>query len=227
MKKYGIFDIIGPIMIGPSSSHTAGAARLGKVARTIAGGNIKKVEFILHGSFAKTYRGHGTDRALVAGIMGMDPWDDRLKNSLDIAMEVGIDIFFKEDDLGDVHPNTVKFVIYKESGDVTEVVGSSIGGGSIVITEVDGEKIEFTGEYPTLIIKHKDIPGVVAKVTSALYDENVNIAFMKVFRSSKGSEATMIFEMDNKTSEKSLDIIREIDEITDVKFISPVKDGDQ
>lgn len=226
MKKYGIFDIIGPIMIGPSSSHTAGAARLGKVARTIAGGNINKVEFILHGSFAKTYRGHGTDRALVAGIMGMDPWDERLKNSLEIAMDNGIDIFFKEDDLGDAHPNTVKFVIYKEDGDITIVVGSSIGGGSIVITEVDGEKIEFTGEYPTLIIKHRDTPGVVANVTSALYEEKINIAFMKVFRSSKGNEATMIFEMDNKASDKALDIIRSIDGIANVKFISPVKDGE-
>ena len=111
MKSVGVFDILGPIMVGPSSSHTAGAARLGKVARAVAGGDVEDVTFYLHGSFAKTYKGHGTDRALVAGILGMEPSDLRLRDSLEIARETGLKIRFREADLGDVHPNTVKFVI--------------------------------------------------------------------------------------------------------------------
>jgi L-serine dehydratase len=157
MRKFGVYDILGPVMIGPSSSHTAGAARLGKIAGIICGGNIAKVVFLLHGSFAKTYKGHGTDRALVAGILGMEPWDERLRDSLDIAKEKGIEIEFREADLGDVHPNTVKFLMTKSDGSIVEVRGSSIGGGNIVINEVDNEEIEFTGEYPTIIIKHQDV----------------------------------------------------------------------
>ena len=111
MKSVGVFDILGPIMVGPSSSHTAGAARLGKVARAVAGADIEDVTFYLHGSFAKTYKGHGTDRALVAGILGMEPSDLRLRDSLEIAKEMGLKIRFREADLGDVHPNTVEFVI--------------------------------------------------------------------------------------------------------------------
>ncbi len=225
MKKYGVFDVLGPIMIGPSSSHTAGAARLGKIAMVISGSSIKKVEFLLHGSFAKTYRGHGTDRALVAGILGMDPWDENLRNSLNIAKEKGLEIEFKEEDLGDVHPNTVKFRITKMDGKVVEVMGSSIGGGSILITEVDGEAIEFAGEYPTIIIKHRDVPGVISKVTSLLYEESVNIAFMKVFRSTKGFKATMIFETDHEVSEETIEKIKAISYIADVRVINPIMEG--
>ena len=123
MKNYSAFDILGPIMIGPSSSHTAGAARLAKVASIIAGKNIISVIFVLHGSFAKTYKGHGTDKALIAGILGMDPWDDRLKESMDIANAQGLHFEFAFEDLGDVHPNTVKFVITKKSGRVVEIIG--------------------------------------------------------------------------------------------------------
>ena len=180
MRDYGVFDILGPIMIGPSSSHTAGAARLAKVAGTIAGNNIKKVEFMLHGSLAQTYKGHGTDKALVAGILNMDPWDENLKKSFEIAAENGIEIIFKETDLGDVHPNTVKFIITKEDGQVTEVTGSSIGGGNILIFDIDKQKVEFTGERPTLLTQHKDLPGIISKISSLLYDENMNIGNMRV-----------------------------------------------
>lgn len=225
MKKFGVFDILGPIMIGPSSSHTAGAARLGKIAGVIAGSAIKRVEFLLHGSFAKTYRGHGTDRALVAGILGMDPSDERLRESLSIAKEKGLEIQFTEADLGDVHPNTVKFMITRMDERVVEVVGSSIGGGNIVITEVDGEAIEFTGEYPTLIIKHRDVPGMISKVTSLMYAENINIAFMKVFRSTKGFRATMVFETDNIVSEDMIEKIKAVGDITSIRSINPVMEG--
>lgn len=226
MKNVGVFDILGPVMVGPSSSHTAGAARLAKVARAIANGEIIEVKFLLHGSFAKTYMGHGTDRALVAGILGMEPSDIRLRDSLEIAKEKGIKIEFFEEDLGDVHPNTVKFLIKTEDGNECEVLGSSIGGGSIEIKEVNGNKVEFTGEYPTLIIAHKDVPGAVSKVTSILYYEGINIAFMKVFRRQKGKGATMIFEVDNKITDIAIDQIKDIESIIKVISINPVTEAE-
>lgn len=224
MTNPGVFDILGPIMVGPSSSHTAGAARLGKVAKSIAHGKIKKVTFLLHGSFGKTYKGHGTDRALVAGILGMEPSDIRLRDSLEIAKKEGLEVIFKEYDLGDAHPNTVKFLIETEDGKESEIMGSSIGGGSIEITEVNGNKVEFSGDYPTLIISHMDIPGIVSKVTSILYYEGINIAFMKVFRSQKGREATMVFEVDAKIVPTVIDEIESIEYISKVININPVKE---
>ncbi|MGH4137230.1 L-serine ammonia-lyase, iron-sulfur-dependent subunit beta [Clostridium sp.] len=223
MKEYSVFDILGPIMIGPSSSHTAGAARLGKIASIIAGEHIASVKFVLHGSFAKTYKGHGTDRALVAGILGMDPWDDRLKKAMDIAKEKGLKIEFACADLGDVHPNTVKFIITKESGKVVEVIGSSVGGGNILIFEVDGQPLKFTGNYPTIIISHKDIPGMISRVSTILFDDNVNIATMNVYRNSKGLKAAMVFETDSIVPQNVLDKIRCLGNIYSIREISPVK----
>lgn len=223
MRNYSVFDIIGPAMIGPSSSHTAGAARLGKVAKIIAGDEIKSVRFLLHGSFAKTYKGHGTDRALVAGILGMEPWDERLRDSMNIAAEIGLTIEFVEADLGDMHPNTVKFIIEKSSGTEVQVVGSSIGGGNIVIKEIDGEPLEFTGEYPTLIIRHEDVPGMISNVTAVMYDKNINIAFMKVYRRNKGEKATMIFETDNLVPECVVNEISELAHISSIRVISPIQ----
>lgn len=226
MKNYSAFDIMGPIMVGPSSSHTAGAARLGKIARIIAGGSIKSVELQLHGSFAKTYKGHGTDRALAAGILGMEPWDERLRNALQLAEKEGIKIIFSEIDLGDVHPNTVKFILRKDNGTLVEVLGSSIGGGSIIIYEIDGEKVEFTGEYPTIIIKQKDIPGVISKVTTLMYEENINIAFMKVYRNSKGTIATMIFETDSAITGAMIEKMKAVESIISVRVINPIEEGE-
>ncbi|KYH34639.1 L-serine dehydratase, beta chain [Clostridium tepidiprofundi DSM 19306] len=225
MKNYSVFDILGPVMIGPSSSHTAGAARLAKIAAIIAGKNIKSVNFVLHGSFAKTYKGHGTDKALVAGILGMDPWDTRLKNSFEIAKERGLNFEFTEEDLGDVHPNTVKFLITKQSGRIVEIKGSSIGGGNILIFEVDGEPVEFTGEYPTLIITHKDVPGMISKVSTIIYDEGINIAFMNVYRNSRGLGAVMVFETDTIVPDEVLSKIKKMGNINTIKRINPLKEG--
>lgn len=225
MRDYGVFDILGPIMIGPSSSHTAGAARLAKVAAIIAGGKITKVEFLLHGSFAQTYKGHGTDKALVAGILNMDPWDENLKRSFDIAKEKGIELKFTETDLGDVHPNTVKFVITKDDGSITEVMGSSIGGGNILVFNIDGQKVEFTGEHPTILTQHRDLPGVISKISSILFEENINIANMRVYRSGKGKMATMALETDSLISENVMNKIKQIEEIENVKFINPIMEG--
>ncbi|MBU3213703.1 L-serine ammonia-lyase, iron-sulfur-dependent subunit beta [Clostridium estertheticum] len=222
MKNYSAFDILGPIMIGPSSSHTAGAARLAKVASIIAGKNIMSVQFVLHGSFAKTYKGHGTDKALIAGILGMDPWDDRLKDSMNIAKEEGLNVEFAFADLGDVHPNTVKFVITKKSGRVIEIIGSSVGGGNILIFSVDGEAVEFTGNYPTIIVRHKDIPGMISKVSTILYEGNVNIAFMNVYRNSRGLNATMVFETDTIVGKDVLNRIKGMGNIYNIREIAPL-----
>ncbi|MDY6013080.1 L-serine ammonia-lyase, iron-sulfur-dependent subunit beta [Clostridium sp.] len=227
MNNVGVFDILGPIMIGPSSSHTAGAARLGKVARAVAGDEVIDVTFYLHGSFAKTYKGHGTDRALVAGILGMEPSDKRLRNSLEIAKEIGLKFKFVETDLGDVHPNTVKFDMLTKSGERREVIGSSIGGGSIKITEVNGNRVEFTGEYPTLIMSQKDVPGVVSKVTNLLYSEGINIAFMSVFRRQKGQGANMVFELDHTVDDDTVEKLKTIEEVNRVIMINPVKEGEE
>ncbi|WP_163192007.1 L-serine ammonia-lyase, iron-sulfur-dependent subunit beta [Clostridium thermarum] len=227
MKNYSVFDIIGPIMIGPSSSHTAGAARLGKMAALMSGGIIRKVQFMLHGSFAKTYKGHGTDKALVAGIMLMDPWDERIRESLKIARKRNIDISFSEVNLPEAHPNSVKFLITRDDGKITEIIGASIGGGSIIINYIDGDRVDFTGEYPTIIIKHKDVPGVVSKVTTILYEGGVNIAFMKVFRSDKGQRATMIFECDQKINTTIESRIAEIEYISGIRVINPLVEGDK
>lgn len=226
MNNLCVFDILGPIMVGPSSSHTAGAARLGKVARSVAGEKIVDVKFLLHGSFAKTYKGHGTDKALLAGILGMNPDDERLKRSLEIAKEQGLNYEFVECDLGDYHPNTVKFVMECESGKVCEVLGSSIGGGSIEIVEVNGKEASFSGAYPTLITCHDDKFGTVNKVTKLLSEKEINIAFMNVSRTQKGMDATMTLEIDNKVDEELIKSIEEIDGIKKVILINLEEDGE-
>jgi len=221
-----VFDILGPIMIGPSSSHTAGAARLAKLAAKIAEDDVREVKFLLHGSFGKTYKGHGTDRALVAGILGMDPWDYRLKESFAIAEERGVKFSFEETDLGDVHPNTVKFIMKDSKGIETSVTGSSIGGGNIVIFELDGQSIHFTGEYPTIIITHRDVPGMIYNVSNLLFNENINIASMNVYRKAKGLEASTVVETDGIVSNHVVDKIRNIENVKNVEEILPPMKGE-
>jgi L-serine dehydratase len=220
VKNYSVFDIIGPRMIGPSSSHTAGAARLGKVARKIGGKGILEVTFILYGSFAQTYKGHGTDRALVAGVLGMDPNDENLSNSMEIAQKDGLKYEFVLSEDETAHPNTVKIITRNEEGQQSEIVGASIGGGNIMVTEINGLAVEFTGEYPTIIIRHLDKPGVVADVTHIMDEFQINIAFMKVFRQRKGEDAFMIIETDNDVPKAVLEGIRNLaDEILHVYLV--------
>jgi L-serine dehydratase len=223
MNNYSAFEIIGPRMIGPSSSHTAGAARLGKIAGKLANYDVKRVKFILHGSFAKTYKGHGTDRALMAGILGMKESDEKLKNSLKIAEDKDIDYEFLEDDLGEVHPNTVKFMIEKSDGRKIELMGSSIGGGNIKIIELNGLKLEFTGQYPTIITRHSDHPGIIAKITKILAYYKINIAFMSVYRQDKGQDAFMVIESDNRLEPKLVEYIQKsVDEIKNIYLINSI-----
>lgn len=196
----GVFDIIGPVMIGPSSSHTAGAARLGLMARKILGEKPVKAEILLHGSFAQTYRGHGTDKALLGGILGFAPEDMRLREALNIAAQQGLVYSFAPVDIPEAHPNTAIIKLTGESGWVIQVEGASVGGGNIRITRIGDFDVDLTGKYPALIIVHKDRPGVVNGVTSILARYKINIAYMRVSRKMRGQEAMMIVETDDELS---------------------------
>ncbi|MGI6677641.1 MAG: L-serine ammonia-lyase, iron-sulfur-dependent subunit beta [Dehalobacterium sp.] len=222
MKEYGVFDIIGPVMIGPSSSHTAGAARLGYMARKIAGDEINEVVFYLHGSFAKTYAGHGTDRALLAGVMGFMPDDEEIREAFVIAQDRGLVYRFEEKDLGEVHPNTVKIVLYTQGGAVWEITGSSIGGGKVKIIRINELEVDFAGEYTTLITYHRDRPGMIAFISSILANYNINIAFMKVFRENKGDHAVLIAETDENISESVISEVAKNPHIFQVKVLQPI-----
>lgn len=227
MKKVNsIFDVLGPIMIGPSSSHTAGAARLAKIASSIAGENIVNVKFYLHGSFMHTYKGHGTDRALLAGIMGLDPYDEKLRNSFELAEKRNLKYEFIPQDLGPVHPNTVKFEIENASGTKTVILGSSTGGGAVLITNINGYEVKFTGDYFTIIVNYPDVKGVITSVSSILSQEGINIATMNVSRKSKGKEATMIIETDCNVDDKIINKIKEIEVISTVIKIGTIKGGE-
>jgi L-serine dehydratase len=192
-----VFDIIGPIMVGPSSSHTAGAVRLGLVARAILGEQPAEAFVELHGSFAHTGRGHGTERALVAGLLGMKPADERIRHSLELAATAGMHVRFAEADLGqDAHPNSVRLTLKADQRTVT-VEGASIGGGMIRITRIEGYDVLFTGEHDALIVVAEDRPGTIHTVTGLLLAHQINIAFSRVERRQRGGEAIMIFETDD------------------------------
>jgi L-serine dehydratase len=216
-----VFDILGPIMIGPSSSHTAGAARLGKVARDLVEGQIRSVTFGLHGSFADTYQGHGTDRALLAGVLGMEPDDEGLVHAKDLARKKGLIYSYVRVDLKHVHPNTVKFIFVNESHEVISVTGSSLGGGQIVITKINDFRVRITGNAPTLIIQHTDTPGVISKVSAVIAESGVNIADMRVRRAEKGRQASMIIETDESIPARALDMLRAYEWIQSAKQIEP------
>ncbi|MEL7567274.1 MAG: L-serine ammonia-lyase, iron-sulfur-dependent subunit beta [Dehalobacterium sp.] len=222
MKEYGIFDIIGPVMIGPSSSHTAGAARLGFIAGKIAGEEVREVVFYLHGSFAKTYAGHGTDKALLAGVLGLMPDDEGIRDAFMLAREKGVIYRFQESDLGEVHPNTVKIVMKTLSGEKWEVTGSSIGGGKVKIIRINELEVEFEGEYTTLITYHQDRPGVIADISAVLSKYKINIAFMRVFRENKAANAALIAETDEDISPLALAEIEKVPRIIQVKVLQPI-----
>ncbi len=202
MSFISVFDVLGPNMIGPSSSHTAGAAVIAGVARKLIAPPLKKVEFTLYGSFAKTYRGHGTDRALLGGILGFDTDDVRIRDSFEIARQRGLEFaFIPNETEQDVHPNTADIRMENESGQVMTIRGVSLGGGKMKITRINGVEVDFTGEYSALIVIHQDTPGVVAHITHVLSEHNVNIAFMRLFREARGHTAYSIIESDGTLPE--------------------------
>lgn len=214
---HSVFDIIGPVMIGPSSSHTAGAARIGKVVRHIFGEQPDSVDILLYESFAKTYQGHGTDIALVGGLLGMEPDDERLADSLRLAYEAGMEVLFVPKKEKAEHPNQVTIIV-KKGKRTMSITGISIGGGSIQISEVDGFKINLSMGTPTIIIVQKDIPGMIAKTSHILQELNINIGTMSVTRSSKGEKAIMIIEIDEHDIGTALDEIKAIPDIYAVSF---------
>ncbi|APD08513.1 MULTISPECIES: L-serine ammonia-lyase, iron-sulfur-dependent subunit beta [Thermus] len=219
----GLLDMIGPVMVGPSSSHTAGACRLALLARHLLGEKPRRVEFGLHGSFAKTGKGHGTHLALTAGVLGLRPDDERLKESLALAEAEGVEVVFKEVELGDVHPNTVRMVLEGERERLV-VTGSSLGGGLVRIFDLDGFEVRITGSAPTLVIRNVDTPGVVARVARVLADDEVNIAHLTVSRKKRGGEAMMSLEMDRPLSDKPLEYLAYLSYILWVRQIPPVMD---
>jgi L-serine dehydratase len=207
MKYRTVFDIIGPVMIGPSSSHTAGAARIGRTARSLFGRIPKEITITLYGSFAKTYRGHGTDIALVGGLLDFDTFDRRIPSSLQMAKEAGINVRFVESEEIPDHPNTARILISDESGKL-EIVGISIGGGKTEIIELNGFELKLSGNSPTLLVLHKDQFGAVADVATILAKHEINIGYMQVARKEKGLEALMSIETDQPVSDELLQEIR-------------------
>lgn len=217
-----IFEIIGPIMVGPSSSHTAGAVRIGLVARKLLARPPIRAELLLHGSFAATGRGHGTDRALVAGLLGFEPDDTRIPDSFAYAKKAGLDFHFDTVQLRDAHPNSVLLRLWAEpDGKPMEVVGASIGGGRIEIREFNGIKLRFSAEAPTLIVKNRDNPGSVADVSYLISRRNINIATFQVNRSSRGGEAVMVIECDTPIRQELITAIRSMPDIVDAVGINP------
>lgn len=219
---HGVFDIVGPVMIGPSSSHTAGAVRLGLMARQVLGEEPVKAEIFLHGSFAQTYRGHGTDKALVAGILGFAPDDERIREALEIATRRGVKYRFEPVQLEQAHPNTAILALTGTSGRVARVRGSSVGGGNILVTNIDGYEVELTGAYPALITIHRDRPGVITQVTQVLSRYEVNIAFMRVSRKNRGETAMMIMELDDIPADEVIEECREVCDVENAFSIPPI-----
>lgn len=221
MAFISVFDVIGPNMVGPSSSHTAGAASIALLTKKMIGEDVKRVKFTLYGSFAKTYKGHGTDRALVGGILGFETDDERIRDSFELAHASGLDFEFccanTEDD--DIHPNTVDMQVEGASGRVLYVRGESLGGGKVRLTRINGVKVEFTGEFHALIVIQRDYPGVVAGITSVLSGYGVNIAYLRVFREEKGGLAYTIVESDEEISENAVEEMKKNPAIEDIMLV--------
>ena len=216
-----VFDIIGPVMIGPSSSHTAGAARIGRVARRLLGEAPVVADVGLYGSFASTYRGHGTDRAIAAGLEDMAVDDPRLRDALDLARESGLTIDFHAVELKDAHPNTA--VIRAEgAGRAVEVEAASIGGGAIRVTKLNGLAVGFSGDANTIVIRHRDEPGVIAQVSGLLAGQGINIATMQVFRSGVRGDAVMVLEVDELPGENAMACLKAIRGIRDAVLMERI-----
>lgn len=221
-----IFDILGPVMVGPSSSHTAGAARIGAMARTLLGEEVADAKLHLYGSFAETGKGHGTDRALVAGLLGMKPDDLRIPNAFEEAKKAGLRYTIDEIDLRDAHPNTAVLELTGKGGRALTVQASSLGGGRIMVNKLDGIEVNFTGESNTLVVRNQDELGSVAAVTSILNQLHVNVANMSVHRHKRGGDALMVIETDQHIKPKQVEFISELPGILGVTYYDKEDDED-
>ncbi|MDD3339652.1 MAG: L-serine ammonia-lyase, iron-sulfur-dependent subunit beta [Lachnospiraceae bacterium] len=217
-----VFDILGPIMIGPSSSHTAGAARIGLITRALLDAPAVTANIILYGSFAKTYKGHGTDKAIVAGILGMRADDERIRFSLDVAREQGLQISIETGDLDDVHPNTAFVSLTSRDGRQVSLLGSSIGGGNILITKINGMEVSLSGQQTTLIVLHRDAPGTIASVTELMAEKGVNICNFHLSRKTKGGQAVMTIEIDGHFGPELNTEIQKLPNIYSSTMLQPI-----
>lgn len=215
-----LFDILGPVMVGPSSSHTAGAVKIGYVSRKLMSQPIKRAEILLYGSFLATGKGHGTQLAIVAGLLGMKPDDSRIPHSFELAKENGMEVIIGEADLKEAHPNSVELVLTGLDGKQLELVGESIGGSRINIASIDGLSANFSGDYPTLIVHNLDQPGHVAEVTSMLAHKSVNIATLQLYRASRGGNAVMVIECDQEVPRESIAWLEHLEGIEKVTYYS-------
>ncbi|KAB2494733.1 L-serine ammonia-lyase, iron-sulfur-dependent subunit beta [Priestia endophytica] len=215
MRYKSVFDIIGPVMIGPSSSHTAGAARIGRVARTIFGVQPESVIISLYGSFAETYKGHGTDVALVGGLLDFDTSDTRIPLSLKLAKAANMNVTFIEEEAISDHPNTARLQL-KAGEKEMEIVGISIGGGTIQIVELNGFKLNLSGMNPAILVVHNDRYGSIAGVTNLLTKYHVNIGHMEVSRKEKGKVALMAIETDENISDEVIEEIKGLPNVLQV-----------
>src|SRR3954469_6730522 len=207
-----LLDIIGPVMVGPSSSHTAGACRIGLLARWLGGGTPQRARVELHGSFARTGEGHGTDKAIVAGLMGFRPDDERIRDALGIAEREGLHYAFEKTKLGEeeaIHPNSVRITV--ERGDRKSVmIGSSLGAGRVFVTEIDGFPVEVHGNYHTIVLVAEDVKGSVARIATILSDHGLNIATLRLTRKARGGDAFMVIEVDEEPGEEVRDQVRNL-----------------
>lgn len=217
-----VFDILGPVMIGPSSSHTAGAVRIGRITLALLGAPAVKAELQFHGSFAKTYKGHGTDKALIAGVMGMDTDDSRIRHAPELAKVQGLDVSISIVELEDAHPNTARVILTGKDGHTVSLQGSSIGGGNILITEINGMNVSLNGQYTTFIVLHQDAPGTIASVTEVLAEAGVNICNFHLSRSQKGGEAVMSIEIDGSFDQDLNDRIKQLPNIYSSTMLQPI-----
>lgn len=210
MGSYKLFDIIGPRMIGPSSSHTAGAARLGNVASRILGNQVRTAEITLYGSFAQTGKGHGTDKAIIAGLLGFALDDLRIRNAYQEARKRGMEVQMVLSTQEMPHPNTARIRAEGANGLRIDMVGVSLGGAVIEVRQLNGMDVAFRCEYPTLLVFHQDQPGVIRQVTEVLENAQANIAFMRVFRNAKRKDACMIIETDDPIPPESIRAIQNL-----------------
>lgn len=221
-----IFDMMGPVMVGPSSSHTAGAARIGNMGRTLLGEEVARADIGLHGSFAETGFGHGTDRALLAGLLGMKPNDLRIPNAYEEANRAGMAYSFRTVELRDAHPNTALLELTGKSGKKLTLQASSIGGGAIVVNKIDGIDVNFTGDFNTLIVRNQDESGSVAAITSILSQVHINVANMSVNRHRRGGDALMVIETDQHIKPRQVEFLSELPGILSVTYYDKEDDED-
>ena len=223
MNEIGTFDILGPNMIGPSSSHTAGALRIAFVAGRMVERAVS-VKFVLYGSFARTYHGHGTDRALVGGILGYHPDDERIRDSFEHAKEAGLAFSFEENFTDkEIYPNTVDIYVTDKDGSVVSLRGKSIGGGNAVITRLNGVDVELTGNYCTLVVDHVDTKGTLAFVTTVLSAYDLNIGSLRLYRESKGKRAYAIIEVDTNVSNQVVSALKGVESVTNVLVVPAIQ----